>query len=114
MRSATCFVAIGESTSFVCSENHSMSIDARSHYAAAGFVVLLLLSVFWPAPVVSVNHLWLHRDLGIDELSFLGREAPSWDAVFWCIAGLFAIGVVQSGDGTVEDLRMTVRNVRVT
>lgn len=90
-----------------------MSIDARSRYAAAGFVVLLLLSVFWPAPVVSVNHLWLHRDLGIDELSFLGREEPAWDAVFWCIAGLFAIGVVQSGEWTKEDVRMTLRDLRI-
>ena len=75
-----------------------MSIDAKSRYAAAGFVALLLLSLFWPAPIVSVNRLWLHRDLPVDELSFLGREQPSWDVVFWCIAGLFAIAVVQSGD----------------
>jgi undecaprenyl-diphosphatase len=74
-----------------------MSIESRSRYAAAGFVALLVLSVFWPAPLVSMNALWFHRDLSIDELSFLGREQPSWDVVFWCIAGLFAIGVVQSG-----------------
>jgi membrane-associated phospholipid phosphatase len=74
-----------------------MSIADRSRYTAAGFVVLLLLSVFWPAPIVSVNRLWLHYDLSIDELSFLGREQPSWDVVFWWIAGLFAIAVVQSG-----------------
>ncbi|HEY3056642.1 MAG TPA: phosphatase PAP2 family protein [Thermoanaerobaculia bacterium] len=90
-----------------------MSIDARSRYAAAGFVALLLLSVFWPAPIVSVNRLWLHRDLGIDELSFLGREARSWDAVFWCIAGLFAIAVVQSA--ATEPLRVSeLRGFRVT
>ncbi len=74
-----------------------MSTADKSRYAAAGFVVLLLLSLFWPAPVVSVNRLWLHRDLSVDELSFLGREQPSWDVVFWCMAGLFAIAVVQSG-----------------
>ena len=76
-----------------------MSTDDKARYAAAGFVALLLLSLFWPAPIVSVNRLWLHRDLPVDELSFLGREQPSWDVVFWCIAGLFAIAVVQSGEG---------------
>ena len=75
-----------------------MSIDAKARYAAAGFVALLLLSWWWPAPVVSVKRLWKHRDLPVDELSFLGREAPSWDVVFWCVAGLFAIAVVQSGE----------------
>lgn len=75
-----------------------MSTDVKSRYAAAGFVVLLLLSLFWPAPIVSMNRLWLHRDLPVDELSFLGREQPSWDVVFWFIAGLFAIAVVQSGE----------------
>ena len=75
-----------------------MSTDAKSRYAAAGFVALLLLSLFWPAPIVSMNRLWLHRDLPIDELSFLGREQPSWDVVFWCIAGLYLIAVLQSGE----------------
>ena len=75
-----------------------MSTDDKARYAAAGFVALLLLSLFWPAPIVSANRLWLHRDLPVDELSFLGREQPSWDVVFWCIAGLFAIAVVQSGE----------------
>ena len=86
-----------------------MSIVDRSRYAAAGFIVLLILSVLWPAPVVSINRLWLHRDLPIDELSFLGREAPSWDAIFWCIAGLFAIAVVQSGERSTADVRELTR-----
>jgi undecaprenyl-diphosphatase len=90
-----------------------MSIDAKSRYAAAGFVVLLLLSVFWPAPIVSVNRLWLDRDLAIDELSFLGREARSWDAAFWCIAGLFAIAILQSA--ATEPFRVSeLRGLRVT
>lgn len=75
-----------------------MSTDVKCRYAAAGFVALLLLSLFWPAPVVSVNRLWLQRDLPVDELSFLGREQPSWDVVFWCIAGLYLIALVQSGE----------------
>jgi membrane-associated phospholipid phosphatase len=68
-----------------------MTIDARRRYAAAGFIALLTLSVFWPEPVVDVNRLCCHAPLAIDELSFLGREAPSWDVVFWCIAGLFGL-----------------------
>lgn len=75
-----------------------MSIDARRRYASAAFVTLLILSVSWPSPVVSINRLWLDWQLAVDELSFLGREAPSWDAVFWCLAGLLALAIVQSGE----------------
>ena len=73
-----------------------MSIDAKRGYASAAFVTLLILSVFWPSPIVSSNHLWFGQDLSIDELSFLGREAPSWDVVFWCLAGLLALAIVQT------------------
>src|SRR5581483_5245374 len=69
----------------------------RRHAASAAFVALLLLSLFWPSPIVSVNRLCCNAQLGIDELSFLGREAPRWDVVFWCLAGLLAIAIVQSG-----------------
>ncbi|HKR62989.1 MAG TPA: phosphatase PAP2 family protein, partial [Thermoanaerobaculia bacterium] len=79
-----------------------MSIESKRRYAAAAFATLLLLSVFWPSPVVSVNRLWLHDSLSIDELSFLGREAPSWDAVFWCLAGLLLLVIVQSADDTAN------------
>jgi len=72
-----------------------MSIDARRRLAAAAFVALLLLSVFWPEPVVDVNRLCCGAALGIDDLSFLGREAPRWDIVFWCLAGLFALALMQ-------------------
>lgn len=73
-----------------------MSIDAKRRYAAAAFVTLLVLSVFWPSPIVSMNRLSANRDLAIDELSFLGREALAWDVVFWCIAGLLAIAIWQT------------------
>ena len=71
----------------------SSAMDRRRAFASAGFIGLLLLSLFWPAPVLSVNALCCHAALPIDELSFLGREAPSWDVVFWCVAGLFAISL---------------------
>jgi membrane-associated phospholipid phosphatase len=75
-----------------------MSTDAKRRYASAAFITLLILSVFWPSPIVSSNHLWFGQDLSIDELSFLGREAPSWDVVFWCLAGLLALAIVQTGE----------------
>jgi membrane-associated phospholipid phosphatase len=75
-----------------------MSIGDRRRYAAAAFATLLLVSIFWPSPIVSSNRLWWERELAIDELSFLGREAPSWDVVFWCIAGLLTLAIFQTGD----------------
>ena len=89
-----------------------MSIDAKRRYAAAAFITLLLLSVFWPSPIVSSNQLWWNESLPVDELSFLGREAPSWDVVFWFIAGLFALILVQSGEVTRERLREPWRRLR--
>jgi membrane-associated phospholipid phosphatase len=55
------------------------------------FIALLALSVFWPAPAIDINQLCCHAHLTVDDLSFLGREAPSWDIAFWCIAGLFLL-----------------------
>src|ERR1700741_4730590 len=72
-----------------------MSIDAKRTAASWAFVALLILSVFWPSPVVSVNAVCCHAPLSVDDLSFLGREAPSWDVVFWCIAGLLALAILQ-------------------
>lgn len=77
----------------------------RSRFAAAGFVALLALSVFWPSPLVSANRLWLNKPLAVDELSFLGREAPAWDAAYWCLAGLFLLALLQSGRPDVTPLR---------
>jgi membrane-associated phospholipid phosphatase len=73
-----------------------MSIDAKRRLASAAFAVLLILSVFWPAPAASLNALCCHASLPIDNLSFLGREAPSWDVVFWCLAGLVLIAILRS------------------
>src|SRR5258706_13814332 len=73
-----------------------MSIDAKRRLASAAFVVLLILSVFWPAPSAPLNQLCCHASLPIDNLSFLGREAPAWDVVFWCLAGLVVIAILRS------------------
>lgn len=79
-------------------KRHGVSRAAKRRYAAAAFVTLLLLSVFWPSPVVSSNRLWLDQRLSVDELSFLGREAPSWDVVFWFFAGLLLLFILHSAD----------------
>ena len=90
-----------------------MSIDARRRAASMAFVGLLVLSVWWPSPIVSMNRLCCNASLGIDELSFLGRESPSWDVAFWWIAILFALILFQDARdfGSVGD---EIRDVRVS
>jgi undecaprenyl-diphosphatase len=75
-----------------------MPTDRKRRYAAAAFITLLILSVFWPSPIVSINRLWVDETIAVDDLSFLGREAPSWDVVFWCLAGLLMLAIVQSAE----------------
>ena len=75
-----------------------MSTDAKRRAASAAFVALLMLAVVWPAPVVAVNDVCCHAAVAVDDLSFLGREAPSWDVAFWCIAGLLAIAIFHSAE----------------
>jgi membrane-associated phospholipid phosphatase len=87
-----------------------MSIDAKRRYASAAFVTLLLLSVFWPSPVVSSNQLWINADLDIDALSFLGREHPSWDVVFWFFAGVLLLAILQSAESL--DFREALGQIR--
>lgn len=79
----------------------------------AGFVVLLALAVFWPAPVISVNDAFFHQKLAVDERSFLGREAPAWDAIFLAIVGLYALILMHGRLGVAgQSLRDLVEDVR--
>ena len=87
-----------------------MSIDARRRTFACAFIALLALSVVWPDPVVDVNRLCCNAHLGVDELSFLGREAPSWDVAYWFLAGLLAISLLQQADFSL--IREEARNIR--
>ena len=87
-----------------------MSTDVKCRLASAAFATLLILSVFWPSPVVGVNQICCNAHLSIDELSFLGREAPSWDAVFWCIAGVLALAMLQD----VREVRAVASEFRAT
>src|SRR5258707_1553776 len=92
-----------------------MSIDGKRRFAAVGFITLLALSVFWPAPAISINQLCCHAYLPVDNLSFLGREAPAWDVAFWCIAGLFALAVLHPmGDYKSSDFAEAWTLVRAT
>ena len=75
-----------------------LSLERKRRYAAAALMALLLLSVFWPSPIVTANRLWFGERLTIDDLSFLGREAPAWDAVFWCIAGVLLLAIIQTAE----------------
>jgi membrane-associated phospholipid phosphatase len=79
-----------------------MSIDAKRRLAAAAFVALLALSVFWPAPAIEINQLCCHAHLAVDNLSFLGREAPAWDIAFWCVAGLFLLALLQPSNAYTQ------------
>lgn len=87
-----------------------MLTDRKRRYASAAFITLLILSVFWPSPVVNANRLWFGQPLSVDDLSFLGREAPSWDVVFWFLAGLLLLVIVQSADA--GDFREPLRQLR--
>jgi undecaprenyl-diphosphatase len=87
-----------------------MSTDAKCRLASAAFATLLILSVFWPSPVVGINQICCNAHLSVDELSFLGREAPSWDAMFWCVAGLLALSMLQD----VRELRPVAVEFRAT
>jgi undecaprenyl-diphosphatase len=89
-----------------------MSIDAKRRLAAAAFVALLILSVLWPAPVISINDLCCHAPLPVDNLSFLGREAPSWDVVFWFLAGLLLIAILRSAPWAGRDFAESGRLFR--
>lgn len=85
--------------------------EKKRRYAAAAFITLLILSVFWPSPIVSINRLWIDEAIAVDDLSFLGREAPSWDIVFLCLAGLLLLAIVQSADANA-DAREPLRQLR--
>src|SRR5205823_2086571 len=92
-----------------------MSIDGKRRLAAAAFIALLALSIFWPAPAIEVNQLCCHAHLTVDNLSFLGREAPAWDIAFWCIAGLFLLAMLHpSGDYKPSDFREVWTLIRAT
>lgn len=79
-------------------DKHLAVRDGKRRTASVAFIALLALALFWPAPVLTVNGVCCHATLPIDDLSFLGREAPSWDVVYWCVAGIFLIALLQTAE----------------
>ena len=63
--------------------------------AAIVFVVLLLGSLTWPDPVIFVNRAFFERPISINEVSFLGRGAPSWDVVYWWLVGMAVLALLR-------------------
>lgn len=82
--------------------------DGRAiRWSSAGFVLLLTLSVLWPAPVLWINGAFFQAPLSVHEDSFLGREAPSWDVVFWGIAALLALAMLHARVAVLSECART-------
>lgn len=87
--------------------------DRARAAVSVGFVVLLSLSLFWPGPVLWLNSVTFQAPLTIDERSFLGRESPAADVLFWAIAGLYLFVVLQGRiDMLLEERRLLGADVR--
>jgi membrane-associated phospholipid phosphatase len=73
------------------------------------FVLLLAAAVIWPRPVLWINEATFGADLPISIVSFLGREAPSWDVVYWALVGFATLalfhGRLESASSTWVDAR---------
>ncbi len=76
---------------------------------AALFVVLLAMALVWPAPVSWLNDVTIGAKLNISSSWSLGREAPSWDVVYWGIVGLAVLALLH---GRLENVRLTWSEVR--
>jgi len=78
-------------------------LATRANWTIAAFYALLGLALVWPLPIVAINERWLDLPLSVDRDSFLGREAPAWDAVFWSVTGLFVIAMFHGRLGEVRE-----------
>lgn len=96
-------------------------IDQRGlTISSIAFIALLVLALIWPAPVLWLNEATVDAELAIDHRSFLGREAPQWDVVFWAIAGVFVLALFHAKSADVrsawaefrEEARAFPRRVR--
>ena len=72
--------------------------------SAIVFVVLLATAIIWPRPVLWINEATVGANLPISTVSFLGREAPSWDVVFWGLVGICVLWMFQ---GRLANVRPT-------
>lgn len=93
-----------------------VALRRKRRLASFAFVVLLVLAVTWPLPVILLNEATVDAELPLHDKSFLGREAPSWDVVFWAIAGIYALALIQMRSANAgaslrelgDDVRSTV------
>ncbi|MEO8215982.1 MAG: phosphatase PAP2 family protein [Acidobacteriota bacterium] len=72
-------------------------------WSSTGFIALLVLALFWPDPVMWLNEKTVGAELPLNERSFLGREAPSWDIVFWTLAGLYTLSLFHGRLGALGE-----------
>jgi len=62
--------------------------------AGLGFIALLILALYWPAPLLWMNAVSLNAPMTLTESDFLGRGDSPWDVAFWAVAGVFALAIV--------------------
>lgn len=77
--------------------------------AAVVFVLLLGTAVIWPRPVLWINDLTFRAELRISTVSFLGREAPSWDVVYWGFVGFAVLALFHGRLGAAAETWAVVR-----
>lgn len=82
-------------------EGSALAPTVETGVAGAVFVLLLAVAVVWPDPVLWVNRALFNRPLSVNEVSFLGREAPRWDVVYWFLVGVALLALFH---GRVERL----------
>lgn len=84
---------------------HELSqVDSRGSAVASALLVgLLAVSVTWPAPVLLLNRLFFDAPLDVSEVSFLGREAPRWDVVYWWIVGMVGLVFLRGRLGRLRE-----------
>lgn len=73
------------------------------------FVLLLGMAVIWPRPVLWINELTFQAELRISTVSFLGREAPSWDVVYWALVGFATLALFHGRFGDTAESWAIVR-----
>ncbi len=94
------------STGFREHESDEAGTHARtleSGVAGAVFALLLLLAVIWPDPVLWINRSLFNQPISVNEVSFLGREAPRWDVVYWFLVGLALLALLHGRVGRVAE-----------
>ncbi|MGK2860005.1 MAG: phosphatase PAP2 family protein [Thermoanaerobaculia bacterium] len=94
------------STGFAEHDSDGAAAPARTietTVAGVVFVLLLVLAVIWPDPVLWINRAFFNRPISVSEVSFLGREAPRWDVVYWFLVGVAVLALLHGRLGRVTE-----------